>query len=176
MAAQFAFTALLSRNEALLAKAVVGLPGLTVDNRFGTFRTWTQANERARQLNQRLGLTPSQGRAIVTEVLLEAQSLILECDSLMEMARQLRQGQRHPGLGCVLAQLELGVTFCYVACTRHNVRKDQLLQDARKVLRNALRAIDKFEFSLDDVKLINAGINHLQRALDENALQPKTAL
>lgn len=169
MAAQLAFTALFSGNVAVLAKAVVGLPGLTVDKSFGTFPTWTQANERARQLNQRLGLTHSEGRAIVTEVMLEAQNLILECASLMEMTRPLRRRvrPRRTELDCVLAQLELGVTFCHVACTRHDVRKDRLLEDARKVVHNALRAISEFEFSLGDIALINAGLSRLQSALED---------
>ena len=69
----------------------------------------------------------------------------------------------------MLAELELGVTFCHIACARRDVRKGRLLQDAQKALSNAMAAMGKFEFPTDGVDRINAGINRLQRALEECA-------
>jgi len=167
MAAQLAFAAALAGDEAVLAEAVLGLPGLTVDKRFGTFPTWTQANERARRLNEGLGLTQSQAQAIVTEVRLAAHNLIDECDSILQMARELGQRQRQLELTCLLAQMELGVTFCRNACTRHDVRKERLLRDARKTLSRTLSAMHKFEFGLGALDELRAGIDRLQAALDD---------
>src|SRR6516164_542227 len=85
------FTAILSGKEGVVAKAVVGLPGLASDPQFATFPSYTQANEFAQRLNEGLGLTPSQARTIVTDVMVKAQALISECDSLVQMARELRR-------------------------------------------------------------------------------------
>ena len=172
MGVQSAFTAIFAGcGDAVVARAVVGLPGLTVDERFGSFPTWTQANERARQLNEGLGLTQSQVRAIVIEVRLKAEALILECESLLETASQLqkRERRRHykPEHDALLAQLELGVTFCQVACTCHNVQKERLLKQARNTLSYAMSALGKFEFSIDGVNQIETRIERLKSTLDE---------
>lgn len=187
MAAQLAFTAEFVGNQVVIAKAIVGLPGLAVDPQFGSFPTWTQANECARRLNEGLGLSQSQVREIVTEVTLAAQQLIVECQSLRETARQLRRRQYPlpaPGSASLSApsinrryypelelrgwqaQLELGITFCQIACTRRDVRKEQLLQKARKVS-NVTSAMGKFEFSIQGIGEINRGIKLLQGGLDE---------
>jgi hypothetical protein len=47
--AQVAFTAILSGKEGVVAKAVVGLPGLASDPQFATFPSYTQANEFAQR-------------------------------------------------------------------------------------------------------------------------------
>ena len=64
MGAQVAFTAILSGKQGVVARAVVGLPGLASDPQFATFPSFTQANEFAQRLNEgfglTLGLTPSQ--------------------------------------------------------------------------------------------------------------------
>jgi hypothetical protein len=73
MAAQLAFTAIFSGDEAVLARAVAGLPGLAIDGHLGALATWTQANECARRLNEGLGLSASESRSIVTDAILTAQ-------------------------------------------------------------------------------------------------------
>jgi hypothetical protein len=169
MTAQLAFTAMLSGNEAVLGRAVLGLPGLAVDRECGTFATWTQANDCARQLNEGLGLSPSESRDIVTDALLTAAELIRQCDSLLRELRQLRQ-RINKGPTClqfVLAELELGATFCRIACTRPSLQKERLLQNARKALSSAMSAMGRFEFSIQGLQEIAAGIDRLQDALQE---------
>lgn len=169
MGSQVAFTAILSGNEGIVAKAVVGLPGLASDPEFATFPSFTQANEFAQRLNEGLGLTPSQARTIVTDVMVKAQALISECDSLVQMARELRSrhSYRHPELEWVLTLLEIGVTFCNTACIRRDVRKERSIQNARKALSNAMTTMGKFDFSIHSVDEIKAGIDGLQNALEE---------
>ena len=167
---QFAYTAATdygAGNKAVLATAVVGVPGLAIELRFGTFDTWTQANEYAERLNGDLGLTPSQSRTIVTDARLKADELISESQTLLQRAKELHQSQSV--LEFLLAQLELGVTFCHMACsTRIDIGKERLLRNARRSLYNAVIALGKFEFSMDDdVGQIKAGIEHLQNALEE---------
>ncbi|HEY6944845.1 MAG TPA: hypothetical protein VI431_06870 [Candidatus Acidoferrum sp.] len=182
MSAQLAFAAAFDGNQAVVARAVAGLPGLAIDLQFGSFPTWTQANECARRLNDGLGLSQSQARSLVTDVTLAVQQLILECQSLREIARQLRrqhhpplasitgiQHQPEPQLAGLLAQLELGITFCQITCTRSDVPKQWLLRKARKVLSNVTSAMGKFQFTMRGIDEINAGINRLQDALDECA-------
>ena len=169
--AQVAFTAILSGREGVVARAVVGLPGLASDPQFATFPSFSQANEFAQRLNEGLGLTPSQARAIVTDVLATAQALISECDSLVQMARELRLRSRHryqyPELESVLTQLEVGVTFCNTACIRRDVRKERLIQNASNALCNAVSAMRRFEFTMDGVEQIKAGMDVLENALEE---------
>jgi hypothetical protein len=69
---KFAFTALFSGKEAVVARAVVGVPGLAIDHQLVAFPTWTQANEFARQLNERFGLSAFESSAIVTDAILAA--------------------------------------------------------------------------------------------------------
>src|SRR5215472_11660254 len=95
MGAQVAFTAILSGKQGVVARAVVGLPGLASDPQFATFPSFTQANEFAQRLNEGLGLTPSQARTIVIDVMVKAQALVSECDCLVQMARELRLRSRH---------------------------------------------------------------------------------
>lgn len=169
-AAQFAYTAATyyhAGNKAVLATAVVGVPGLAMEPRFGTFDTWTQANEYAERLNGDLGLTQSQSRTIVADAMLMADELISESQCLLQRAKELHQSQSV--LEFLLAQLELGVTFCHLACsTRIDIGKGRLLRNARRSLYNAVIALGKFEFSMDDdVDQIKAGIERLQNALEE---------
>jgi hypothetical protein len=124
-----------------------------------------------RRLNEGLGLTPPQARAIVTDAPLAAEELIRKCDSLLQTARELRRRYDYPHhqveLECVLIQLELGMTFCRVACTGHDARKERLLRNTRRALSHAIAAVGKFEFSMQGVEEISAGINRLQSALEE---------
>lgn len=174
MAAQVAFTALLSGSDAVLGRAVAGLPGLIVDRQQGTFATWTQANDCARRLNETLGLSPSESRGIVIDALLTAAELIQQCDSLLRESRRLRQRIKNKPtcLQFVLAQLELGVTFCRIACTRPSPLNERLLQNARKALATAMSAMGRFEFTMQGLQEIAAGINRLQHALEECPPEP----
>ena len=173
--AQLAFTAAFARKRPILARAVIGLPGLATDQEFGPFPTFTQANEFAQRLNEGLGLSPSETRAIVNEAILTAQALIGECESLLQMARELRERRpshhRQVELGWVLTLLELGVTYCNTACTRRFVPKEPLLQHARQAISHAMTAMSRFEFSMGGAEQIKAGIAELQTALEECAAQ-----
>ena len=163
--AQWAYTATYARDQAVLAKAVVGVPGLAVVQGFGTFRTWTQANEYAERLNADLGVTPAQSSTIVTDAMLKADTLISECQCLRQMAEELCQSQ--PVLAFLLAQLELGARFCSMACARADIWKECGLRNAHKALSNAINAMGKSEFSVEGMGQITAAIDHLQNALEE---------
>jgi len=103
--------------------------------------------------------------------MVKAQALVSECDCLVQMAREWRQRSRHryrhPELEWVLTVLEVGVTFCNTACIRRDVRKERLIQNARKALSSAVTTICKFDFSINGVDEIKAGIDGLQNALEE---------
>ena len=103
--------------------------------------------------------------------MVKAQALVSECDCPVQMAREWRQRSRHryrhPELEWVLTVLEVGVTFCNTACIRRDVRKERLIQNARKALSSAVTTICKFDFSINGVDEIKAGIDGLQNALEE---------
>jgi len=165
--AQWAYTATYAEDKPILATAVVGVPGLAMVRRFGPFRTWAEANEYAERLNADLGVTPSESHTIVTDAKRKADTLIRECQSLLQMAKGFLRSYQHPALEYVLAQLELGVTFCHLACTRADIRKERLLRNAHTALSNAINAMCKFEFSMEGMDQIRAGIEHLQNALEQ---------
>src|SRR5207248_9560973 len=87
--------------------------------------------------------------------------------SVFQLARNRGPRQRQLALACLLDQMDLGVTFCRNACTRHDVRKERLLRDARKTLSRTLSAMHKFEFGLGALDALRAGIDRLQAALDD---------
>jgi hypothetical protein len=173
MAAQLAFTAIFSGDEAVLARAVAGLPGLAIDRHLGAFATWTQANECARRLNEGLGLKPSESRSIVTDAMLAAQKLICECQALRQKSTQLLQGAgtKRVHSEFLLAELDLGLTLCEsaFACSPTAEQLEYLLRNARRALSTAKSAIGKFDFPSEHRSQIADGIERLQFALEESA-------
>ncbi|PYT82543.1 MAG: hypothetical protein DMG40_05945 [Acidobacteria bacterium] len=79
----------------------------------------------------------------------------------------MRDRNRQPELAALLARLELGLTFCHLACTRRDVLKERLLRDARKVLSSALIFMGSRAFAVDGVEQIKEAIDCLQSALDD---------
>jgi hypothetical protein len=171
MAAQLAFTASPWPNGAILACAVVGLPGLALDEQQRNFPTWTQANAYALKLNEGLGLTPLESRILVNDVRLAAAGLIRECDSLRRQSKQLKQLLNQDlRLGFLLAELDLGITFCRMACdiTSEDVKKRRL-RKARKALSDAVLSMGRFAFTSAGSAEIRSRIERLQNALPDCA-------
>lgn len=169
MTAQLAFTASFSGNSAIVARAIATLPGLIAEHQHGTFPTWIQANARAQQLNEVLGLTPLESRFFITHAMLEASQLISDCDSLRKESRQLRQRvKQDTHLELVLVQLDLGTTFASLACgIAPESLKRRFLQNTRKALSNAVLSIGRFDFSSIGSTQIRSGIERLQDMLQE---------
>jgi hypothetical protein len=67
---RLAFAAEFWGDKAVICRVIEGRAGLVVDPQFGLFSTWTEANEFARRLNDKLGLTASDSHQIVTDAIL----------------------------------------------------------------------------------------------------------
>lgn len=78
MDARFAFTAQYWGDGAVICRAIEDRPGPLVEQQFGEFPTWTQAQNFASKLNEGLDLAPEEARQIVTNSLLAAACVIQE--------------------------------------------------------------------------------------------------
>ena len=163
----WSYTAVFSAHSAVIARSVKGLPGLCMEPRCESFSTWTEAECHTRALNEDLGLSPLEARTISTEATLSANSLISECDSLIKAAKLLQKRNEELLLAVVLAQIELGVTFCRMACgQRPEPVKCRLLGKARKIFINVVSAMERRRFSRHVSDEILAGTRRLEEQLE----------
>ena len=163
----WSYTAVLSAHSAVIGRSVKGLPGLCIEPPCESFSTWTEAECHTRALNENLGLSPLDARTISTEATLSASSLLSECSSLIKAAKLLQKRNEELLLAVVLAQIELGVTFCRMACgQRPEPVKCRLLRKARKIFVNVVSAMERHRFSRNVSAEILAGTRRLEEQLD----------
>jgi hypothetical protein len=136
---------------------------------FGIFLTWTQANAFASHLNAGLDLTPHEVRRIVTSSFL-ARSIVLNAAlspktlfwhfaPVLSMAEEIQ-------VRFVLAQLDLAITFCRLACARQDERPSQrLVRNAYNTLNGVLLIASKLEPSHPSFKSISGKCRVLGKAL-----------
>lgn len=74
----FAFTATKYGSDYVVSRATLGRRALVLHPQFGVFSFWTQALRRAQVLNSSIGLSCSESRQIVTDVLLGPHELVME--------------------------------------------------------------------------------------------------
>lgn len=169
---EWSYTAVFSAHSAVVGRAVKGLPGLCFDSQLEFFSTWTQAENRARLLNDELGLKPVEARAITIGVALCAKGLIAECSSLMNASRRLKAENQEMFVGVMLAELELGVTFCRMACDpRLDLVKCRLIQKARKALSDTRRAMEGYALIGEAAREVLAETRRLEDSLEGLRLQ-----
>jgi len=75
---KFAFTASKYGANYVISKATLGRQAIVLHPQFGVFTFWIQAFRLAQVLNSAIGLTCSESRQIVTDVLLGPYELVLE--------------------------------------------------------------------------------------------------
>ena len=168
MSADFVFTPVLSANTALVGRAMRSLPGTCVDWHSHIFPTWTEAECHARSLNEDLGWTPFEVRAMSIDTLLTTRRLDKGCSALLEASRQLRLKNESILLGVALAQIDLGATFCRMACApRPEAVKCRLLRKADTIFSRARSCTERCHFSPEAVLKILAATNRLRKALDQ---------
>lgn len=138
MLARFAFAAQFWNDSGVVCRAWEDRPGPIVEQRFGTFPTWTEANACAVKLNRRAGIRPADASEIV------AKSICLR-DCLLHSAYESRASRGYSRahhdnhkarLGLIHCELELALTFCETArlCLRGSFR---ILSDSREAVRHA---------------------------------------
>jgi hypothetical protein len=169
MEARFAFTARYWGDSAVVCRAAEGRPGPIVDQEFGQFKTWTQANEFATRLNEGLGFPSSEVQQIVTGSVLRASHLMSELDSAECAGDHLRD----PLAGMpvrvqfMLAELDLAVTFCRIVRSKPSEHDGRMLQHARNAFFDAMHYLSHARLSPHDIDAITGHLGTLQAAFQE---------
>src|SRR5690348_14451648 len=117
MQRRFAFTAEYWGDAAVVCRATEDRPGPSVQQEFGKFATWTQANAFATRLNEGLEIDPAEADRILTGSILDASEILRAADSPAHTCDRLRwpiAGNRLR-VEFMLAKLDLAVTFCRIA-------------------------------------------------------------
>ena len=141
MKEKLAFTACFWGKSAVVCRALGDRPGPTVEQQFGAFATWTEAQGFAERLNEGLELSPVEARKIVTSATLEKASVrqafeLSQCNCDFPVGRQAVMSNR---MGFVLAELELAITFCRMVRSRPDSPLiARMMRNSRNALFNAL--------------------------------------
>lgn len=141
---RLAFTAGLWGKRAVVCRAVEGRAGAAVEQQFGVFPTWTQANDFAQKLNQGLDLSPEDARYIVT-------------DAALGMARLIEAGNaQRPPAG--------PARLCPNLPRAHSER---CLELARMSLVTAVRLIESGGPAGEDLRALEAAAAALEEAIED---------
>jgi len=135
---RLAFAAAHWGDSAVVCRAEENSPGPVVEQQFGIFPTWNQANAFARKLNEGLEVTPEDARQVVTSAMLAASGVVRAPepkDTIWKRAPVLVAAERLQWHH-LLAQLDLAITFCDLSRGR--------LADSRyrRLLETAQRTVD----------------------------------
>ena len=110
--ARFAFTAQFWGNGAVVCRAVENRPEPVVEQQFGQFPTWTQANTCASKLNEGLGLDPLDVRQIVTSSFLATACIIQTAVASLRPSSSIKTATQAAELRFLAGELSLALTFC----------------------------------------------------------------
>lgn len=143
----FAFTAQFWGDSAVVCRAVKDQPGPVVEQQFGEFKSWTQAQNFAAKLNEGLNLEPLEVRRIVTSSLLASACVVHEAlnsrdswkGSSIEFASRVAQ------LRCMLSELGLALTLCRSAALVPGGPAPRVLANVQKILRHSAHFIKTFD-------------------------------
>lgn len=178
MQERLAFTASFWGSAAVVCRAVEGRAGPMVDQEFGQFETWTQANAFAARLNEGLDLDPIEAHRILTSSILRA------IDPLHAAAAGECPGDTLPGavagkpvrVQFILAELDLALTFCRIVRRRPSPHTPRMIRNARNALFNALDYAWHSELTSSDLEEITARCRRLQAALQETIFRQRELL
>src|SRR5215470_7303645 len=167
MEPRFAFAAQFWGDTAVVCRAAEDRPGPVVEQQFGEFATWTQANAFATKLNEGLDLDPLDVRQIVTSSLLATASVIQEAlnsrsqwkGSCIEVEARTAQ------LRFVLSELALALTFCRSTCFLSGGTNLRILLNARTALNHSRQFITYFDGDAEDLEGIASETATLDTAL-----------
>jgi hypothetical protein len=178
MRERFAFTAQYWGDAAVVCRAVEGRLGPIVDQEFGEFATWTQANAFATRLNEGLEINPAEAGQIITSAILRTSELLRAADYPEFTCEALRRAAagRAIRVQFVLAELQLAVTFCRIVRSKASENTERLLRNARNAFFSAVRYVQCTELAPCDVEAITARLVRLQEALQESPRQQESAM
>jgi hypothetical protein len=171
---RLAFTAGFWGRAAVVCRAVENRAGPVVDQQFGPFRSWTQAQVFATRLNEGLELPPCEARQIVIGAMLRTSEVLRARDAAPVRGAELRvpASATSPHVQFVLAELGLAITFCRILHSKRSGQKTRLIRNARNALFNAMHYVVNAELAAGDLLAITAKLHGLQAALRESGSQP----
>jgi hypothetical protein len=145
-------------------------PGPTMDQEFGEFETWPQANMFAARLNEGLEIPRAEAEQIITGSILRTGELLRTVESPGPFGEPLRGEaiERALRLQFMLAELELRVTFCRIARSKPSENTDRLLGNARNALFDAMRFVCHSELADCEVEAITGKLAKLHAAFEES--------
>jgi hypothetical protein len=117
MQGRFAFAAEYWGDAAVVCRATEDRLGPSVQQEFGKFATWTQANAFATRLNEGLEIDPAEADRIITGSILDASEVLRAADSPAHQCDRVHwpiAGNRLP-VEFMLTKLDPAATFCRIA-------------------------------------------------------------
>ena len=170
MEPRFAFAAQFWGDTAVVCRAAEDRPGPVVEQQFGEFATWTQANAFAAKLNEGLDLDPLDVRQIVTSSLLSTACVMQEALNSRSQWRGscIEVEARAAQLRFVLSELALALTFCRSASFLSGGGPTlRILLKARTALNHSRQFITYFDGDAEDLEGIASETATLDTALQQ---------
>jgi len=166
MEPRFAFTAQYWGNGGVVCRAFEDRPGPIVEQQFGQFPTWTQANDCASRLNEGLALDPGDVRQIVTSSFL-ATACVLQAalSSNWFWANSLKSATQSAHARFVLAELSLALTFCRSVRQLTSQNTARLLRNIENAILHARQFMALFNGDARELRDISACLTTLGAAL-----------
>lgn len=171
MEARFAFTAQFWGDGAVVCRAVEDRPGPIVEQQFGQFPTWTQANACASKLNEGLDLHPLDVRQIVTSSFLATARVFQATLASLKPRSSIRTTTQAAQLRFLAGELSLALTFCRSASLVPGPARRRALLNARKALEHSRQFMCSFDGDLRELKAIATRADALNAALRQLPFQ-----
>jgi len=168
MEPRFAFAAQFWGEGAVVCRAIEDRPGPVVEQQFGEFHSWTQAQTFAGKLNEGLDLDPLAARRIVTSSILATACVVQEAlNSTSWESSSIEATARAAQLRCVLAELALALTMCHSASYLSEASARRILFHAGGALQNSIHFLNVHEGDYDQLRNVAAGTAALQSAMQQ---------
>jgi hypothetical protein len=169
---RLAFTAKYWGDGAVVCRAKENCTGPVVDQEFGQFQTWTQANAFASRLNEGLEIDTIEAEQIVAGSTLHTSDVLRAIDSGEGDDRlRRRAGERPLPVQLMLAELDLAVTFCRLIRSKPSEHTRRLLRNARNALFDGMHFVCHSELPVRDLDEITKRLRRLHAALGKLAPQ-----
>lgn len=161
----------------MVCRAVEDRPGPVVEQQFGQFPTWTQANSCASKLNEGLDLDPLDVRQIVTSSFLATACVLHAALSAnrSSITSPVRLATRAAHMRFVLAELSLALTFCRSARQLASDNTNRLLRHVQNAVVHARQFMALFDGDARELRDISASLAALGAALQAPPLSELVA-
>jgi hypothetical protein len=154
----------------VVCRAIEDCPGPVVDQEFGQFETWTQAQDFARQLNEGLDLDLVEARQIVTSAILGTSEFVdnIESSEIACNRPPTSVSGKPVHAQFVLAELHLAITFCRMSRSKPAALAERMRRNVRKALFNAMHFVCHRSLTAPEAQEIRAAMEALQAAFQES--------